>query len=411
MATTGGGAIRLARDPVGGDIFILKPDAGLLRIKPGEQASPKQVVATTDIVTSALPSGMAFGPDGALFVVANRTVGQNRTQAIIRRGKPSGDGFDWATLASTEPYPMSATPFDHLFNGIVASDDGKWVFVNSGSRTDHGEVEANNGAFPDLREVPLTSAIFRLPAGAQDLQLPNDEAGLKQYLFADGTRNAYDLAFAPGGELFATDTGPDADFPDELNLIREGAHYGFPWRFGNQDNPQQFAGYDASKDKHLSQDFTAVKSGTYHDDPGFPKPPAPFVDSIANAGPAAVHYRDDGAERDAAADGQELHTFTPHRSPLGLVFADSDRMPADLRGADGTLSAFVLSWGAAGGTLSDKGQDLLHMVLKRNGDSYTATTTQLAAEFQNPIDAVLIENRLYVLDFGKEGAIWELTFE
>jgi hypothetical protein len=38
-------------------------------------------------------------------------------------------------------------------------------------------------------------------------------------------------------------------------------------------------------------------------------------------------------------------------------------------------------------------------------------TTQIARGFQNPIDAALIENRLYVLDFGGNGAIWELTFE
>jgi glucose/arabinose dehydrogenase len=134
------------------------------------------------------------------------------------------------------------------------------VFVNSGSRTDHGEVQSNNNAFTDAREVPLTSAILRIPANAQDLQLPNDETALKPYLFADGTRNAYALEFAPNGDLFATDNGPDADYPDELNWIREGLHYGFPWRFGNQDNPQQFADYDSSKDVRLSLDFIAVRN-------------------------------------------------------------------------------------------------------------------------------------------------------
>ncbi|HEX5691542.1 MAG TPA: hypothetical protein VFX76_16125, partial [Roseiflexaceae bacterium] len=85
-------------------------------------------------------------------------------------------------------------------------------------------------------------------------------------------------------------------------------------------------------------------------------------------------------------------------------------LPVDLRGSDGGLSAFVLSWGAAGGSLSDKGQDLLHIGLKPQGQSYVATTTQIAADFKNPIDSVLIENRLYVLDFSGQGAIWELTF-
>jgi hypothetical protein len=70
-----------------------------------------------------------------------------------------------------------------------------------------------------------------------------------------------------------------------------------------------------------------------------------------------------------------------------------------------------LSWGAAGGTLTDKGQDLLYLQLTKRGDNYEAVTTQIAREFENPIDAVLVENRLYVLDFGADGTLWEITFQ
>jgi len=407
-----GGSIRIARNPTNGEIFVLNPQSGLYRVKLAAPASATPVIKTSDIIPDGVPSGMAFGPDGTLFVVANRTVNRTRNQAIIRRGSPASGGFTWETLAQTEPYPLSNTPFDHLYNGIVVSPDGKSVFVNAGSRTDHGEVEDNGLAFPDTREVPLTSAIMRLPADARDLLLPKDEAGLKPYLFADGTRNAYDPAFAPNGDLFVGDNGPDADYPDELNWIREGQHYGFPWRFGNQDNPQQFAGYDGSKDKRLQKDFMAVQKGTYRDDPGFPKPPGAFTDPVANHGPDAAEYRsDDGQAHDAAAEGQILYSFTPHRSPLGLVFADDAKMPADLRGQGNTLSAFIVSWGAAGGTLTDRGEDLLHLQLTKQGDNYEAVTTQIARGFKNPIDAVLIENRLYVLEFGSGSAIWELTFQ
>jgi glucose/arabinose dehydrogenase len=406
------GSIRIARNPTNGEIYILHPQNGLYRVKLDEPASVTPVMKTTDIIPEGIPAGMAFGPDGTLFVVANRTVRSLRTQAVIRRGVAAPGGFSWETLAQSEPYQLSNTQFDHLYNGIAVSPDGKSVFVNAGSRTDHGEVENNGFNFPDTREVPLTSAILRLPADARDLLLPNDEAGLKPYLFADGTRNAYDPAFAPNGDLFVGDNGPDADYPDELNWIREGRHYGFPWRFGNQDNPQQFADYDASKDKRLQKDFMAVQKGTYRNDPGFPKPPGAFTDPVANHGPDAAQYRsDDGQAHDAAAEGQTLYSFTPHRSPLGLVFADNPKMPADLRGEGDTLSAFIVSWGAAGGTLTDRGEDLLHLQLTKQGDNYEAVTTQIARDFNNPIDAVLIENRLYVLEFGSSSAIWELTFE
>ena len=129
-------------------------------------------------------------------------------------------------------------------------------------------------------------------------------------------------------------------------------------------------------------------------------------------GPDAVQYRgDDGHQHDVAAEGKPLYTFTPHRSPLGLVFTTDARMPADLRGDSGSLSAFVLSWGAAGGSFSDQGQDLLHLRLAKRGEDYESVTTQIARRFKNPIDAVMIENRLYVLEYGADGAIWELTFE
>lgn len=416
VANVDGGSIKLALHPLTGDIYILNPYSGLRRLKINQSESDLEKVASpSDIVEGAILSGMTIGPDGTLYIVANRTVDGIYNRAIIRKGTSDPDGnFQWKTLAQTDPYPLSNTPFDHLFNGIIVSPDAKWVFVNSGSRTDHGEVESNALKFPDVREVALTAKIFRIPADAEDLLLANDEEALKAngLIFAWGTRNAYDMAFAPNSDLFGVDNGPDADFPDELNWLREGLHYGFPWRFGDQDNPQQFPGYTSIGDKRLSPDFTAVRIGAYRTDPTFPKPPGGFTSPIANLGPDAAQYRaDDGSQHDAAEEGLPLSTFTPHRSPLGLVFVSSPNIPADFQGDENIFSAFLLSWGSAGGTLTDGGQDLLHLRLTKRSDNYETVTTQIAREFNNPIDAVMIEDRLYVLDFGSGGTIWELTFK
>jgi glucose/arabinose dehydrogenase len=191
-------------------------------------------------------------------------------------------------------------------------------------------------------------------------------------------------------------------------------HYGFPWRFGTQDNPQRLPDYDPTKDLHLQAGtgFYAVDNGFYHNDPTFPPAPSAFTDPVVNLGPDATKYRgDDGKEYDAFAEGKSLSTFTPHRSPLGLVFAGDSGLPAQWSNQGDVFSAFLLSWGAAGGTLSDKGQDLLHLQLTKKGDNYETNTDQIAHGFKNPIDAVLIDNRLYVLEYGGSGAIWELTFE
>lgn len=415
IADIGGGGIKLAQNPQDGELYYLRSEEGVFHVALSEPASINKVVDIEDITAEGFLTGMTFGPDGTLYVVVNRRPDDVLTQAAIYKGQMANSGtFIWENLATTEPYPASNTNFDHLFNGIAVTVDNQWVFVNSGSRTDHGEVQDTDGRFPNTREVALTSAIFRIPTDAVDLIIPNDEAAQNKQglLFADGVRNAYDLAFAPNGDLFAVDNGPDADYPEELNWIREGKHYGFPWRFGSQDNPQQFADYDPSQDKLLSQDFVAVQGGTYHNDPDFPPPPASFTDPIVNFGPDATQYRDaDGQAYDAASEGETLTTFTPHRSPLGLVFLTDSQLPMYLRSGNEALSAFVLSWGAAGGDFSDQGQDLLHLMLTKEGDNYTAVTIQIARGFKRPIDAVMIENRLYVLEWDGAGTIWELTFE
>ena len=415
FAQADAGSIKLALHPPTGELYVLSPSSGLYRLNVGEPPSQLEKVASTeDIAAGATLSGMSMGPDGRLFVVANSVVKRLYNQAIIRAGTLAEDGtFTWKTVAQSEPYPLSDTPFDHRFGGIVVSPDRKTLYVSSGSRTDHGEVENNSFNFQDTREVPLTAKIFQIPADAENLTLANDEEALEAagLIFARGTRNAYDMAFAPNGDLFGIDNGPDADFPDELNWLRQGNHYGFPWQFGDQDNPQQFPDYTSEGDRRLSSDFTAVQNGTYRTDPTFPKAPGGFTMPVANLGPDAAIYRaEDGSERNAAEEGIPLYTFTPHRSPLGLVFSTSQEMPEDLRGDETTFGAFLLSWGAAGGTLTERGQDLLYLELTKRDDNYETTTTQIAREFKNPIDAELIENRLYILEFGT-GVIWELTFE
>ncbi|MBC8159744.1 MAG: PQQ-dependent sugar dehydrogenase [Roseiflexaceae bacterium] len=413
VADVGSGNIKLARSPLDGDLYYLTTGAGLFRVAIDGSTKPTLAASAAEIAAGANAAGMAFGPDGALYVVSNKPI-KPQTQAQVRKGVPTAEGtFAWHTLLTTEPYPASNTQFDHLWNGIVISPDNTWMYVNAGSRTDHGEVQHSNGDFPNTREIALTTKIFRVPTDAAELVLPNDEAKLDAggYIFARGTRNAYDLAFAPNGDLFAVDNGPDADYADELNWIRQGQHYGFPWKFGDQDNPQQFINYDSSADKRLNQDFQAVKNGSYANDPSFPTAPGTFTNPVLNLGPdAAIARADDGSEFDAAATGVPLATFTPHRSPLGLVFG-GEGLPADLRGDGETQSAFVLSWGAAGGTLSDKGQDLVHMALRKQGDNYESVTTQIASDLKYPIDAVLENNKLYVLEYGEGGALWELTFD
>ena len=50
----------------------------------------------------------------------------------------------------------------------------------------------------------------------------------------------------------------DRDDSEELNWLREGHHYGFPWRMGLNETPQQFADYDPAEDLLLNPASYAV---------------------------------------------------------------------------------------------------------------------------------------------------------
>ncbi len=416
LLDTGANTVRLARDPTDNILYYSKADGAIYRVDldANPPAAARLYTPANHGVNSSL--GFAIGPDGTFYLTGNRSQGGNNIASLVKGVvDPQTGERVWSTLARTEPYPLAGNNFDHLINGIAISPDNRFVYFNSGSRTDHGEVEDNQGKFPGLREAPLTSAILRVPVTGQDLVLPADEAALRAagYLFADGVRNTFDLAFAADGDLFGTENGPDRDMNEELNWLREGHHYGFPWRMGTQDNPQQFPDYDPDKDLLLPAAFIAVRRGTYVNDPAFPPPPMAFTDPVINLGPHADSFRDpaDGQVKDASDLGLTLGTFTAHRSPLGLVFDVEGALGNEFQG-----DAFMLSWTAgdpfgdsAAGPFKDPGEDLLHLELEKRGDNYAVRATRLISNFENPIDAELIGSRLYVVEYGGNRGLWEVS--
>ncbi len=201
---------------------------------------------------------------------------------------------------------------------------------------------------------------------------------------------------------------------DELNWVREGHHYGFPWRMGAEDNPQQFPEYQPALDRLLPASFVAVQRGTYVNDPTFPVSPGGFTEPVFNLGPDADSFRDpvDGQVKDASELGLTRSTFTSHRSPLGLVFDRTNRLGPPYTGA-----GLVMGWTegdprgqSKAGPFRDPGQDLLLLQLERRADNYQARVTRVAEGFANPVDAVLRGHQLYVLEYSGGRGLWEITF-
>ncbi len=128
--------------------------------------------------------GIVFDSKGTLYILAVR--GGGNVGVSIKKGvlNAAGPARTWTVLVSTsQGFAAGGTNFDHSFSGLAVSADDASLYFSSGSRTDHGEMEAGAG------EVPLSSAVFKVPtATATDMK--NDATALAGVLFADGTRNA-----------------------------------------------------------------------------------------------------------------------------------------------------------------------------------------------------------------------------
>jgi hypothetical protein len=394
--------VRIRRDPASGDLYVLQNNGVIKRVNlgPGDTASFVTAYQTSDHGLNA-PLGMTFDKNGTMYMVGNDSTGQFGTAMVVRGvlNAPGSTARTWFVIARTVPFPYGNI-YNHRMSGIIVNADGDSIYVNSGAATDHGEM--HNG----YREVGLTSIIMKLPTnGDTTIILQDDREWLRTngYLFAEGIRNTFDLAYGPNGDLFGVENSGDRDDPEELNWLRSGLHYGFPWRIGADITPQQITPYNPHTDPLLSP--LAWGGGnlyvTFSNDPAYPAPPVgvTFTDPIPSDGPDADRYRDTvtGTVKDASTLGTQITTFTPHRSPDGIVFDRDSVLGSDLKGG-----AFVISLANSNlvTALGDTGGDLVHISLMKNAGAYSAHVTRIVARFNSPLGIELVDSALYVVETG-----------
>ncbi len=418
FATAQRGCIRINYDPTTQSFLYNTMNGDLYRVSPQpEDTQEVKIASVADHGIETLQGFRLYGD--RMFLVGNiSSNGGKGTRGKVVRGLRQTDGtYAFEDLAITEDYGRTGTLYSHEFNGVAVDQAGRHLYVNSGARTDHGEVQDNQGAYPNAREVPLTACIFRLPADGHGIVLKNDSADLAQngYLFSDGVRNAYDLTVSPEGRVFGVSNSSDYDHPEEMNWFRQGHHYGYPWEMGGIDNPQQFANWsaDPKEDPFINTLAFSYQQKHFHNDPDFPKKPSNvrFTAPVQNYGPDANIYRDrlTGRIVDGDSTGQPVGTFTAHRSPLGLFF-DQDSLLAEPYCGD----AFVLSWSNGSSQplmlpFSVLGGDLMHLKLTYDSavDNYQVRSYRIIEGFQGPTDAVQVGNAFYVIE--NRGTIWKIT--
>jgi hypothetical protein len=422
-------AVRVAFDTKTNALYYITFFGDVYKIiQPTNAPAYDTLIATTADHNINYMQGLAI-KDSIMYVVGNHKISGNAGYGIVAKGKLTASGARvWTNLLTTEPYPSTATLYDHAFSSIALSDHNNDVYIASGSRTDHGEIQTSGGLFPNQREQPLTNKIFKFSTNASNLMLYNRRSYLDSmgYIFAEGTRNMFDMAFDTQNNLFGVNNNGDRDDPETMHWIRQGDHFGFPWEMGGNQTPQQFAGYIPNNDKLINHNSLGYGNGYFYDDPTYPQRPPNLVVAppIKNFGPDADKFRDtNGMINDASDLGISLTTFTSHRSPLGLIF---DKY-GDL-GGNYNKNGFVLSYTIgttdSSGTITtpsigigpfvDLSQDLLQLKMQYDSttNNFRLNSYIIVQNFSTPVDAELVDNFLYVIETNSVGEpkLWKIEF-
>lgn len=306
---------------------------------------------------------------------------------------------EWDTLAISEPYYIGLSFNDHRFSSLLISQDGDHVYVHSGTRTNAGEIQELPGVAgtQGLRWEAIRGKLFKLPTDqSETILIPNDSSLLSNgpYLYAEGLRHLFAMAWGTDSLLYGGSNSDRRDAPEAFYRLDAGGHYGYPWWIGGSMNPLQFASYDPNTDLLLPSG--ANNQGYYDTDLNFPPMPMGinYLQPYHNIGPDADKFRDPltGTIRDASDEDTVITSFSGHRSPVGLIFDQEERLPYHFKGA-----GFMLSYTNSSKLLEGDGHDLIQIDILADD---TISVHKLITGFRKPIDVLIKDSLLYVLDMG-----------
>ena len=263
-----------------GNLFLSQTRRGRVVALPDADHDGRADAAVPILTGHRSPHGLAFaqlGPDYYLYVAEELQVIRMK-----RTGKPF-------TYGAPEVVVSGIPGGGHYTRTIKIKGDRLYLSVGSSCNV----CEEDN----------------RIRAAISWFGLTKQEGGI----FASGLRNTVGMEFSPyTGELWGVNNGRDRlgdDRPrEELNIIRQGKHYGWPYCYESQiPDPDLGERYDCGKTE----------------------PP--------------------------------VHTFTAHMAPLGMAFYRSGNLPAKYNNS--LFIAFHGSWNRS----TPAGYKVVRVVLSEKG--------------------------------------------
>lgn len=352
--------VRLASDGRGHGLYVLTEQGDVWRLDPSN-AALKQILPANrylerrpeDIGGPLFVLGMTLDRQKRLYIASNQQNKATRPyQNIVTIYRSSsvtnGHPSELKPWFQTN-YPGSPA-YIHAVENIAFGPDGH-LYAGNGGRTDGG-LTGTDSEWYGGGETPITGCLWRIKSDSTPPVLE---------VYARGLRNAYGFCWNAAGEMFATENGPDADAPEELNHIEQGKHYGFPYRFA-----------DWTKKAYLTS----------------PEPPADlaFTLPVANLGP------------DGGFSGTPMFTFDPHSGPGGIVFLGNE-FPEGYRGTFllTRFGNFIRS------PKDNSGFDVLRATLRRSAEGrYEGHFHTVLSGLGRPIDIHLgAPGKLYIAEYSR----------
>jgi PQQ-dependent dehydrogenase (s-GDH family) len=247
-------------------LWVTERTAGrVTRVRPSD-GSTMTAIAISNLLTDGpggllgmtLDPGLLKGTGNDYVYVAYTYDADADPATVSRRTKIVRFTYDprTQTLGNARDV-LAALPAgtDHQGGRLIMGPDRKLYFTIG----DLGANQLANFCKPDrAQNVPTAAQVQRrdwsLYEGKvlrlnPDGSIPSDNpviAGVRSHIYSYGHRNPQGLVFAPDGKLYESEHGPNTD--DEVNLIRAGGNYGWPYVAGYRDDQSYaYANWSASQ--------------------------------------------------------------------------------------------------------------------------------------------------------------------